>query len=54
MFVELIDPETRLCAIDVTGLRSAKYDAKLNPLMVLILIILRAINYVVFQQLLIL
>lgn len=27
MFVELIDPETRLCAIDGTGLRSSKYDS---------------------------
>lgn len=26
MFVELIDPETRLCAIDGTALRSSKYD----------------------------
>ena len=28
MFVELIDPETRLCAIDGTGLRSSKYDSE--------------------------
>ena len=28
MFFELIDPETRLCAIDGTGLRSSKYDSK--------------------------
>ena len=28
MFVELIDPETRLCAIDGTALRSSKYDSE--------------------------
>lgn len=28
MFVELIDPETRLCAIDGTVLRSSKYDSE--------------------------
>ncbi len=28
MFVELIDPETRLCAIDETALRSSKYDSE--------------------------
>ncbi|MDY4077741.1 MAG: transposase [Clostridium sp.] len=28
MFVELIDPETRLCAIDGAGLRSSKYDSE--------------------------
>ena len=28
MFVKLIDPETRLCAIDGTGLRSSKYDSE--------------------------
>jgi len=28
MFVELINPETRLCAIDVTALRSSKYDSE--------------------------
>ncbi|WP_394903442.1 transposase [Clostridium butyricum] len=28
MFVELIDPETRLCVIDGTGLRSSKYDSE--------------------------
>ena len=28
MFVELINPETRLCAIDGTGLRSSKYDSE--------------------------
>ena len=28
MFVELIDPETRLCAIDATALRSSKYDTE--------------------------
>jgi hypothetical protein len=28
MFIELIDPETRLCAIDGTALRSSKYDSE--------------------------
>lgn len=28
MFVELINPETRLCAIDGTALRSSKYDSE--------------------------
>ena len=28
MFVELIEPETRLCAIDGTALRSSKYDSE--------------------------
>ena len=28
IFVELIEPETRLCAIDGTGLRSSKYDSE--------------------------
>lgn len=28
MFVELINPETRLCAIDATALRSSKYDGE--------------------------
>lgn len=28
MFVELINPETRLCAIDATALRSSKYDSE--------------------------
>ena len=28
MFVELINPETRLCAIDSTALRSSKYDSE--------------------------
>jgi hypothetical protein len=28
MFVELISPETRLCAIDATALRSSKYDSE--------------------------
>lgn len=28
MFVELIDPNTRLCAIDGTALRSSKYDSE--------------------------
>ena len=27
MFVELINPETRLCAINATALRSSKYDS---------------------------
>ena len=28
MFVELINPETRLCAIDGIALRSSKYDSE--------------------------
>lgn len=28
MLIELIDPETRLCAIDATALRSSKYDSE--------------------------
>ena len=28
MFIELINPETRLCAIDATALRSSKYDSE--------------------------
>ncbi len=28
MFVKLINPETRLCAIDGTALRSSKYDSE--------------------------
>lgn len=28
MFVELINPETRLCAIDGTALRNSKYDSE--------------------------
>ncbi|WP_077847138.1 transposase, partial [Clostridium puniceum] len=28
MFIELIAPETRLCAIDATALRSSKYDSE--------------------------
>ena len=28
MFIELINPETRLCAIDSTVLISSKYDSK--------------------------
>lgn len=48
MLIELIDPETRLCAIDGTALRSYKYNREAKSIVkALILSILRGINWIV-------
>ncbi len=47
MFVELINPQTRLCAINWTALRSSKYDSEAKSGGVLVLVPTKAINYTV-------
>ena len=45
MLIELIDPETRLCAIDGSALRGYKYNREAKSIVkALILTILRGIN----------
>ena len=48
MLIELIDPETRLCAIDGSALRGYKYNREAKSIVkALILTILRGINWIV-------
>lgn len=51
MFIEFIDPEIRLCAIDETALRSSKYDSEVKSGKGTRLGYFKVISFIVLQQL---